>query len=1418
MKKATVIKAGIAAAAVAGLGLTVSPVIQQTVPGMIEEQINMKINGTAVFSSIQIGWNGDIWLENPLIRDMAGKTVVEGKAVRVSIGALDSMEALLTGSPLKAIQKITVQEPVVYVKERANGSWDIADLIKKNETDTSMDLRGRILIEDGRALLALREGRTADVREINGAVDLYQYPDIHADIKAQLDGHALAVSGDYQSAENYSASIQADWIDLTYAKRFIDTSSLALEAGHGEDIRMHIRQKDGVFAFSGKGKAAGVSGQYETYRMEQGEAAITWDEQGAAVSGGKMQINGQTILVNGTVSFADDPELQFIAEAPALQIEAVLPEQEAKGAAAVSLSVEGTLNHPKLFGRAEAKKLQYAGYEAEDLEADVFFENEMVQITAAQAKIGGGSIAGNGSYDMGTGKWQAHVLAEQIDISQLPAAYTAGMQGILSGSASAAGTADTIEQARAFLGGTQLMYNGIQADEGELQAEWNQGEIEIPWLRLVIGNGGISGYGKIGSEGTSLRLAGSHIPLAAFSSAAQTEMSGDLAFTAQVHGADSYTGDIRISAADGKIKDIPFDEIYGGIRWEAGTLYAEDLCWKFRDEQHTIQGSVQLGGERNLDLTVDSQKGRIEKFIAAAGYGDIPFTGWFNNHVHIGGTISRPAVTGRAGLWEGSAGSYLYDNIFIRYEYTDNVLTIEDLRAHAMDSTILASGTAGDHLNISVTSPDLDLKRLSRSLPVNGNGKIQLSGTITGTPDAPRFEGNLHGEMLNINGSTISDVSGEVHFIDNILNFTNVNFLQGGGTYFFHGGLNMNTNQLFGNGKITNGDLRQLLLLAIPDLQALQGKIEGTLDIGGTLENPAFYVHGDITDGILGSVPIRPSVIDMGMENHKFTIKDLNLNLGEGYLRVQGMLDLYGEMDIHAQAKNLDTNVLNALAGTNENITGAIDFDVTAKGPSNNPNVVWNANVENASYNGVHFDQLKADGTMENRTIQLKEFVIAKEPYQLTAYGKIPLAVFWNREKNYRNETMDLRLNFDKANLEALPMLTSWVTSASGPMKGELALSGTFNDPVIQGKVSVENGRIWIADTEIPIDLQGEIEGKGKEFTFLTDGNIGKGSFHGDGTVAWNGLDVTSYSGSVRFNDLELTHPYYHGSMTGEFTIEPGRRNPRLTGTLDLQDAMISIPASFEMGESDSQLGLDVTVRANKNVRLYNPLLYDVTIGGAAQFRGTSSYPVPSGKFTVQKGSLRYLNTKFQITSGDANFNQIGSFLPSLDVAAEARKNPYKIQMTVKGPVDHMDLKLVSTPPLSEQQIVSLLTLQTTGKQDSSVDSEDVAGLISAGLEMTFAGGIEALAGKYLGLDYLNVSTGSLDPYEKTTVANENYYNIEMGKYIFPDLLIAAGFGVNNDQNSYGFRYNLNNSSVINAWKNSEGNYYIGAEYTYTFW
>ena len=327
------------------------------------------------------------------------------------------------------------------------------------------------------------------------------------------------------------------------------------------------------------------------------------------------------------------------------------------------------------------------------------------------------------------------------------------------------------------------------------------------------------------------------------------------------------------------------------------------------------------------------------------------------------------------------------------------------------------------------------------------------------------------------------------------------------------------------------------------------------------------------------------------------------------------------------------------------------------------------------------------------------------------------------------------------------------------------------------------------------------------------------GSVFVQGQAAWDGWQLTKYEGNLFLNQLALDCDYFKGPLNGTFTLGEGQRGPKLSGSIDIANTTLDIPLSFSDSSSAPELELDVSVNLGEKVRLYNPALYDLMVNGSARFRGSTTWPMPSGRFEASRGTVYYLNTTFRLSKARADFNQFGSFLPSVDIEGNTRVGQYGVLLTLRGPVENMDLVLRSDPPLTKQQIISLITLRnSSSKQQSSLNSEDMSTLVGSGIRMTLNSlGITQELEKALYLDMLTVTNGSLDFSDEHSDVSNNYYNIEMGKYLFDNFMLTAAFGLNHDDNRFGAQYDLGSRFSVNAWT-SDDDSFVGGMYRYSFY
>ncbi|MDU5301606.1 MAG: translocation/assembly module TamB domain-containing protein, partial [Dialister micraerophilus] len=126
-----------------------------------------------------------------------------------------------------------------------------------------------------------------------------------------------------------------------------------------------------------------------------------------------------------------------------------------------------------------------------------------------------------------------------------------------------------------------------------------------------------------------------------------------------------------------------------------------------------------------------------------------------------------------------------------------------------------------------------------------------------------------------------------------------------------------------------------------------------------------------------------------------------------------------------------------------------------------------------------------------------------------------------------------------------------------------------------------------------------------------------------------------------------------------------------------------------------------------------------------------------------------------------------------------------------------------------------LLTLHQN--PHASAEDTNQNAFFNAGLAMLFNGGVKDFLTDKIGLDMISVTSGLNDYNDSTGIDKNNFYYIKIGKYIFNDFMLTATGGLNNEERSIGFRYDVNSHLGISAWYNNNRDSFVGTDWKFKF-
>ena len=159
--------------------------------------------------------------------------------------------------------------------------------------------------------------------------------------------------------------------------------------------------------------------------------------------------------------------------------------------------------------------------------------------------------------------------------------------------------------------------------------------------------------------------------------------------------------------------------------------------------------------------------------------------------------------------------------------------------------------------------------------------------------------------------------------------------------------------------------------------------------------------------------------------------------------------------------------------------------------------------------------------------IHISQALIKKEPYKISGKGSMPVNMI-TRKESPNSSPLDLEINLDNADLNAVGLFLKPVTSAQGPIKGKVKVTGSWNDPEVYGNISVKNGQMTLATLSDPLmPVDGMIDFHGREASLKGSALFGSGKAFAEGTVSWNHSTITGYTGEAHVHGADIHSTYY---------------------------------------------------------------------------------------------------------------------------------------------------------------------------------------------------------------------------------------------------------------------------------------------------
>ncbi|MBP2645305.1 MAG: hypothetical protein H6Q75_745 [Firmicutes bacterium] len=1412
-----------------------SQTVMAQVKGALSEELAKDLGSHVSIGDIRIVSYNTLVLEEVKLSDDSG-LIGESKSITVTIKPL----AIVTGEvSAAAIGQVNMEGATIHLVQQADGAWNFDDIVV-TITSRKAEFAGKISLDKAMITVTTPQGSWG-LEQVTGEADFGRSAAVVLDAQAIYSGAPVKVAGAISRNGRSTVEIRMNQLDLAVLKPFMPEKIKSDNfGGQLADIKTTVRCEQGKITYSGEAVLSQGAFDLEGTPVREMQGNIAFTDKSLTLAAVSAKVKEQPLAVSGEINFSNIvPEVSLNVTSDSFDSR-VLGESDFSGVVSFSAVVNGSVEHLVAGGQITVPEGMLGEYPVRQGQVQFVYQDNTITINQAQATMFGGLVSATGQVGIIGNTFSFTINGQGLDVAALPI----DMQGLTGTGAFTVSVEGTGNLADANLTGKVSVDNGSVYGTAFKQMTGSisktSGTIALECIQLDFDPGIFFAKGVVENGKVAVDFVGQGIPLAKVLAPAKgLAVEGAADCEGRVSGSLS---DLKlaghISAYNGQIFSQPFSVLNGDLTVDKEKITVIKLIAVQDDARQQLDGSIGLAGEHELNLTVTTKKLRAENVIKLLAPGE-RITGNIDSQMRITGTAADPCIDGQITLYEGSFRGQLVNRVQGTFRRQNNTIVLNNFEVEALNAKAAFSGTisAENQFDIDVEAKEVELSALHVNYPYPVSGKLKFTGKLTGTYDGILFHGNMAADNLVLNGQKLEEVNGQIDVAGDEINIPAFSFSQKDGKFSFTGSTNMKTGSLYGNLNTENASVAGLLSMLNLSEKAknVDGCMNGKVVVWGTMAKPNFWLTGSMVQGKIKNYPLENVDVDVAMENNVITVEKFEAASGKGKLVIKGTAEIDGPLNLEASANDMDAGVLSAWFDTNMIVTGKMGLTAQVSGTWSKPTVGASLAISQGGLENATFDSLYGMFILEDGCIHVDQLMFTKGPNKASVYGTIPLAALnktgWSQATSA--DQMDLVVHLDQADLSILPLLTKDVDWAAGKTAGEIRVGGNLTKPLLYGSIVIEKGSVKLSSLADIIQNVGvDIRFEGDTISIKSfSGQMGEGNFRLTGTAALNGLQLDKYNLALMLDKLTVNHKYFKGPVSGALSLVGSEGIPKLSGQIILNNTVANVPFIPEFPESDFNIGLDIEVVAQNKVRLRNSYLYDLWVDGKVKFGGTFKEPVTTGEVTVVRGTVSYLRNQFKVRSGNAEFTQVGSFFPFVNLSAEASLDRTILYLTVTGPLTAMEIKLSSEPELSQQEILSLLTLRSryfensksqTESRDAGLGREELLGILDAGLQMRFLGEAESSFRDYFGLDDFRLVRGTLASETSTAsreaaVGEDQQYNIAIGKYVTNRLFLQYWMGVDKNRNGYLLRYDLTKWISLTGEQDELGNHQFGVETRFKF-
>ncbi len=514
-------------------------------------------------------------------------------------------------------------------------------------------------------------------------------------------------------------------------------------------------------------------------------------------------------------------------------------------------------------------------------------------------------------------------------------------------------------------------------------------------------------------------------------------------------------------------------------------------------------------------------------------------------------------------------------------------------------------------------------------------------------------------------------------------------------------------------------------------------------------------------------------------ETGEIRIPDLQLTDGHGYLKGAFVVAGPGSQDMSLRASRVSLQPLITWAYPEKQVEGIVDGTLHLQGTLKEPSGKFEIAFSSGRIQGTAMEDVRAAVRLEPPWIILDRLSLKlpQTDRDLTGRGRVP----WHLvQPSSPNLPMDLR--FETADVDP-QFLGSFMPGIEigegGHLNFSVVVRGEMPKVTVEGQAAVKVPLIRYAAAGVELkDLDLAVKSQGRRAEIQQgQASMGKGRMRLSGEIVWPRLNI-----ALTADNATLSIPKQFELKTDAYIKVGGELSAmELTGEIRPKEATYTVAKKKKKKKTEKSedptpppqpsvfwraLRMDIRTVWDHRVWYRDGLTKIETAADlhARKERGATEITL-AGPLSLVRGSYDAYGRDFVIQSGDLNFTGPPAN-PILSIQAEYRARDYIVNLSVSGTAQKPQFKFTSSPPLSEQEILSLLVTGRASNQISSSEedgSDDQAKEMAADVASTYLTKSLRESGLNLGLDVVRV----------TPSASGTVWTV--GRYLGPDLFVSYG-------------------------------------------